>query len=136
MLPAWASDYVGLPYSVGGRSREGVDCWGLYELIFNEQSGRTIPSYDGPVWGGEGATSREIALACAAFASRFSPVQPGEEQVFDGIIMRLAGHPLHVGMVIEPGWMIHSIRGADSCIERYRPSMVWENRIAGFHRHV
>ena len=136
MLPAWASGYIGLPYSVGGRTREGVDCWGLYQMIFNEQSGRTIPSYDGPVWGAEGTTGRDIGKACTAFAERFVPVLPGQEQVFDGIIIRLSGHPMHVGMVVDDGQMIHSIRGADSCVERYRPSMMWENRIVGFYRHV
>jgi cell wall-associated NlpC family hydrolase len=32
MIPAWAADYVGIPFREHGRSRDGADCWGLYWL--------------------------------------------------------------------------------------------------------
>ena len=38
-LPAWVADYVGLPWEPYGRTRAGVDCWGLVRLVYEERLG-------------------------------------------------------------------------------------------------
>ena len=45
---AWVNDYVGIPYTQGGRGHTGVDCWGLIALVMYEQRGIDIPDFLGP----------------------------------------------------------------------------------------
>lgn len=133
MLPSWVEDYVGLPYKPGGRTRDGIDCWGLIALIHKERLGRPLPDYDGPLW--TGGNTRTLADAAADYSSQFVRIIPGQEWLGDGILLRTAAHPVHVGMVLFSGYMIHIEATADSCVERYdRPR--WASRIAGFYRYI
>jgi len=43
----WSTQYVGLPHEIGGRSRAGLDCWGLVHLFFREQYGIKLPELPG-----------------------------------------------------------------------------------------
>lgn len=44
----WLNEYIGIPYKLNGRDRNGVDCWGLIYLIGTEHY-----NYQMPVWGVE-----------------------------------------------------------------------------------
>lgn len=44
-MTAWVNDYVGIPYAVGGRDRNGLDCWGLLCVVFREQRGVELPDW-------------------------------------------------------------------------------------------
>ena len=41
----WTSRYVGIPFVDGGRGIDGLDCWGLFLLVYLEQFGIELPSY-------------------------------------------------------------------------------------------
>lgn len=131
-LPSWAADYVGIPYVKHGRTREGCDCWGLLCLIWREQLGGALPEYEGVDWY-RGQQPAVIGTDALAYAAKFDEVPPGEEQLGDAILMRMRGHPFHVGLVLTPGLMVHTHEEADSVIERYRV-MTWEKRISAFYR--
>jgi hypothetical protein len=132
-LPAWAASYIGLPYRTHGRDRSGVDCWGLVRLVQAEQLGSLWPPYEGVDWF-KGQRPAVIGSDAIAYASKFKSVTPGAEQLGDGILLRMRGHPFHVGLVLAPAWMLHTHEQADSCVENYR-SMLWERRISGFYRY-
>lgn len=133
MIPEWVNDYIGIPYVEDGRTRAGLDCWGLIVLVWREVYGRDLPVYDGPHWARD-ADRRVIAAAIALEVERYESVPAGSEREGDGIILRMAGHPLHVGLVVAPGWMLHSHETAASCIENYR-SIAWCRRVIGFRRY-
>lgn len=133
MIPPWAARYIGIPYVESGRDGNGLDCWGLLVLIWREQYGIDLPFYDGPHWA-RGANRAEIAEAIRAEQSRYVEVPVGAEKEGDGIVLRLAGHPLHVGLVLAPGWMIHTHESAAVCVESYI-GMTWARRVMGFWRH-
>lgn len=42
-LPAWISEYVGIPFVNGGRDRSGADCYGLVSMILEDQTGAPLP---------------------------------------------------------------------------------------------
>lgn len=132
VLPSWASDYVGLPYLKHGRTRTGVDCWGLLCLIWQEQLGGPLADYEGVDWY-RGQKPAVIGRDALAYASQFSEIPIGSERLGDGLLLRMRGHPFHVGLVLAPGWMIHTHEAAGSCIERYR-SITWEKRVSAVYR--
>ena len=141
-MSAWASRFVGTPWRAYGRDRAGVDCWGLVVLVYEEVFGVALPRYDGRSWpcgreasAGEAAAARaEIGAFMAHEAVAWQAIEPGEERAGDVLLLRLGGAPCHVGIVTEPGSMLHAQERSDAVIEPYR-SVVWERRIAGIYRH-
>ncbi|CAB4122403.1 Endopeptidase, NLPC/P60 domain containing protein [uncultured Caudovirales phage] len=132
-IPAWCEAFIGLPYEPGGKTRDGLDCWGLFNLVWSEQFGRPLPDYDGIMWR-KGASPAEVSAGASTYCSRFAIIPDGEERVGDAIMFRMRGHPFHVAMVIAPGWMLHVEEKTDSCVARYR-SIHWETRIVNFYRY-
>jgi cell wall-associated NlpC family hydrolase len=132
-IPSWATQYVGAPYVAGGRTLDGVDCWGLLNLVWAEQMGVQLPAYEGALYHDQSSTEA-VAQDAVAFASHYAPVTPGREQLGDGILIRMRGAPLHVGMVLAPGVMLHVEEGANAVIERY-DGFRWAKRIVGFYRY-
>ena len=131
-IPSWTARYVGIPYLESGRDRNGLDCWGLVVLIWREQYGFDLPAYDGPHWA-KGADRAAIAAAIEAEQARYVEVPAGQEREGDGILLRMMGLPLHIGLVVTPGWMIHTHETAAVCIENYRGA-AWSRRVLGFRR--
>lgn len=134
MLPEWVNDYVGMPFKLGGRDREGgVDCFGLCLLVWREVFGLNVPSYGGVAWG-ETNTAEVGAFIAGEVRAGWEPVPDGEEQPGNVVVMRMRGHPIHVGVVVAPGWMLHCHELADAAVENYR-SLQWAKRIIGFYRY-
>lgn len=132
-LPEWCAQYIGLPYKTGGRTRDGIDCWGLFNLVWAEQLGRALPDYDGALWH-PGASAEEVAACARAYSDSFRRIEPGTERLGDGILFRMRGHPLHMALVVAPGFMLHVEDNCDACIEPYRVFR-WEKRIIDFYRY-
>jgi cell wall-associated NlpC family hydrolase len=134
-LPAWAAGYVGLPFLEHGRSRAGVDCWGLVRLVYAERLGVALPSYlaghDGVGRADAEAIARLVRGGLAIDGWRAVPA--GEERELDGILLRTFGHPMHMGVVLAPGRMLHVDRGIDAAIEDYRGER-WRRRVVAFYR--
>lgn len=133
-VPAWVADYVGLPFLRCGRTREGLDCWGLVSLVLSEQYGISLPDYSGTGWGN--GPARAVAETIEREAGAYwrevpaSGAQPG-----DVLLMTARGLPIHVGVLVAPGWILHAEETADTCLEPL-DSPHFRRRIAGFYRHV
>jgi cell wall-associated NlpC family hydrolase len=134
--PAWVMPYIGLPYAEGARGPVAFDCWGLFWKVLAEQFEVEVPRYEGMHWSKDDRASRVEAARHFRVETEESwlPVNPGEERAGDGIALGIAGRPLHVGIVVTPGWMLHSSDDADASLERY-DSLIWRNRVDGFYRH-
>lgn len=149
--PAWVAAYVGAPYADDARTGgPPYNCWALVAAVLAREFGFDSGEYDGPLWNaggpprerdaamGDGAKSfarRMIEGGAEGFAARFAAVAAGAEQEGDLILMRVRGHPIHVGVVTAPGEMLHIVRGADACREDYR-GRVWAQRVVGFYRPI
>lgn len=124
------NDYVGLPYIRGGRDRSGIDCWGLVRLVHAEQLGNDLPSFAESY---DIATERDrLADLVAQQKEAWQPVAdplPG-----DVVVLRVEGTESHLGLVVEPGRMLHAMAGSGSVIEPYA-SAKWVNRVSGFFRY-
>jgi cell wall-associated NlpC family hydrolase len=133
--PGWCADFVGIPYDMGGRGPDLFDCWGLCWLVLEKHFGVAAPRYEGVEWARHDRTSR---TTCGKTINDFAaayyiPVEAGEERGGEIILLRMAGQPLHCGIVAAPGWMLHSAEGSESALERY-DNALWRNRVEGLHR--
>lgn len=134
-VPAWVADYIGIPYAEGKSGMDGADCWGLLMLAYNRHSGRVLPPYEGARWQNWKAGPDAVSAGASGYSEKFTPVEPGQERLFDGILFRLRGQPIHVGLVVSRGWMLHVQEGADAVVEQYAGTTVWGRRLAGIFRH-
>jgi cell wall-associated NlpC family hydrolase len=122
--------FVGMPYADKGRG-EAVDCWGLVCRVFLELRGVALPSYAEAYVTADDAAA--IARLVAGELEPWQPIAPGAEQPFDCVLMKECGLPRHIGVVTQPGLLLHVRRGATSTIERYRSGPL-KFRLAGFYR--
>lgn len=129
----WYNQYVGLPFKEFGRDRNGVDCWGLFRLIYKDQFGIDLPVYDQ-----EYKNTEDHVGICkhieGVTKDCWAKIEPGKEGFGDAIILRLYNVPMHVGFVTKQGWMLHILEGIDASHERYT-GMDWKDRVLAFYRH-
>lgn len=136
IIPAWAADYVGLPYLEKGRTRAGVDCWGFVRLILAEVAGQSLPDYSDAYTRPGDQTSVAAAVESGL---RDGWQQVDRPQALDLLILRIAGRPWHCAAMLNAAMFIHvPPPGRDgrqqlSCIERL-DSPQWARRIGGFWR--
>jgi probable lipoprotein NlpC len=130
----WSSRYIGLPWLAGGRSFKGSDCYGLAWLVYREELGIELRSYDdGYVTAEE---REEIAELIAGGMARgpWREVEISDAREFDGVIIRRGGFASHIGIVVSRGLMLHVSAGQRACVERYT-SGHWLPAIASVLRH-
>ena len=129
--------YIATPYKHHGRDLRGWDCYGLYRYVLWEQFGIAIGSYADEYPGRDGSDATDIAITRAlrlhAGDGNWQRVAPGSEFEGCGIVFNIAGQPLHCGYVLEPGKMLHALKGRGTTIERY-DSPAWTKRIEGLYK--
>jgi cell wall-associated NlpC family hydrolase len=124
--------FVGIPYLDKGRSVVGCDCWGLLWMVFRELRGIDLPSYAERYV--TGSDRLAMARLIAGELDDWQEIPKGEEQTFDGVLMREGSFPRHIGIVTTPGMLLHVSDGETSRIERYR-SGILANRVVGVFRY-
>jgi cell wall-associated NlpC family hydrolase len=130
-IPAWAAHYIGLPFREHGRGRHGADCWGLVLLVAAERFDIRLPSYVA----GYASTrdADDIGRLVRGQMDMWREVARGRERPGDVVLMRLMNQPMHVGVVVARGWMLHIEEGIDACLERYDGAK-WRRRVLGIYR--
>ena len=123
-------DYVGLPYRLAGRDRNGVDCYGLVYLVLNEVFGIKVPSYDLK----DVADRVKAGKAILDEIEEWTPVPQGQEQPGDVLLFRVGPQPWHMGIWISKGEMLHIQDTIFSVIEDPR-GMKWAKRLVGVFRY-
>ncbi len=121
--------YIGLPFVDHGRDRSGVDCWGLVRLVLMEQFDITLGDY---VYR-DTFDQQAIPAAFAAGAIDWRRVEHG--QAGDVALLRVGGRPMHCGLVIEEGLMLHVESGLKGAFIEDYTGPKWRNRIEGIYRY-
>lgn len=123
---------VGVPFVNGGRDpRTGLDCWGLARAAF-------------ALWG---VDVGDYAIDCRA-SSRIDAeidtqrpgwVRLGRPEAPCLVVMRTdMDRPdacNHTGVVVRPGWFLHTLEKHGAYLERLAHPF-WSKRIEGFYRHA
>ncbi len=130
MLPTWINSYVGLPFLDGGRTREGVDCWGLVRLIYDQERCLYLRDYSHDY---DSVLSEKVEELVRQEKGRWMNVQNPQE--FDVVAFNVFGRPTHVGIVVGTGQFLHSPEGDFTRVERFT-DRVWKRRVEGFYRYV
>ena len=130
-IPAWVADYIGIPFVEHGRDRNSWDCWGCVRLILDERFGIPLPSYAGAY--PDTTAAAELGRLIRAEMTPWREVT-GHERAGDVALLRVRGAPMHVGLVVAPGVMLHVEQGIDSMLERYDGPR-WVKRLCGVYRY-
>jgi cell wall-associated NlpC family hydrolase len=129
----WAIRYIGIPFLKHGRTRDGCDCWGLCCLVYREIFGVELPSWDDayPEFDDRPVLARTITQGLVAW----EPIDLDEARPGDGVVLRVAGQPLHVGLIAAtaPPRMLHVEDGINTCLERLDAPR-WARRLHGVYR--
>lgn len=134
LLMIWTDKYIGLPFSLDGRSREGLDCWGLVRLVYQEELGIKLPTFSGIYIDKTPEVMRQVADAMDVERNNWNPVT--KPRNFDVVLMRVAGRlPTHVGVVCGHNNMLHIMASIHSSVEPLA-SIIWQKRIVGYYRHA
>ena len=143
-LPGWAKDYIGLKFKERGRDRDGCDCWGLVRLIAMNELGFNLPSFGEEYESTYKGTEVVEALDVHGIKDgHWIQIEEGAEKLgtfilmnglylIDGVRHRA---PMHVGVVVASGRMIHIEEGIDSVLCKYREDRYTRKRIVGFYNH-
>ncbi len=137
MTPSWVSQYTAAalypgPLKDGGRDPEGWDSYGLVYWCKKTHQGEIIPAYDEGCYQGV-SQYRKISKLIRNGLADWQEVAVEKAQLFDAILLRFRNRPLHIGLVIEPGWMLHADHDIDTVYERYD---VWHEQILGVWRYA
>ncbi|CAI2936032.1 C40 family peptidase [Aminobacter niigataensis] len=130
----WLNRYVGIPFVSRGRSRAGLDCWGLVRLIYAQELGIELPSYGEIAAHDLISVSREVTSGKDGEA--WGEVDRRDLRPFDVVVMRYHGSRRigHVGAVADATNMIH-VEEASAAVVVPLAHFTIRERIACFRRH-
>lgn len=128
-----SNDYIRIPFKEHGRTRDGADCWGLACIIYAEQLGIELPALTGYEHTKDKA---RISTIIKSESISWDFIKPGDEKPFDIAVFKMLGQPMHVGVVVKPGLMIHCERGSGVYITYYYKENQWDRRLEGFFRYA
>ena len=114
-FPTWVEEYLSIDY-------EKVNCWGLVQKVYLEQFNIIIGDMHDQRSNLKNQTWLDVIQDGLGFI-------PGDVLLFKNSMVSK-----HVGMIITPELMLHTIKGSNSCIERWE-SRIWRNRLVGIYRH-
>ena len=106
MSRKWVNDYIGIPYLWGGRSRQGLDCYGLVVLVYREQYGIELPDWVGSQMDLRSrAKAIEEAVCSGDFTVKDRPCEG------DFVVCYRSRYSHHIGLHFSGG-ILHAVEGA------------------------
>lgn len=131
MLPAWVGEYVGLPFRSHGRTREGVDCYGLVRLVLSERYGKHLPPLDTAYL--EAGDRDEVAELLRSLRPLLAGEPIAVPEPGDVAVILVRGTPCHLGLYVGDGYVLEARYGRDSVLERVSDARI-SRRIEGYYR--
>lgn len=130
----WANKYVGLPFVDHGRDFNGVDCWGLVQLVMKTEQHIELPSY--------GETSALDLQKVAGLISSESVIDPWTKIThsiapFDVVVMYRRKDPIHVGIMVSSTDILHIEKKISAVmIPLTHPTICFRNPTIYRHREM
>lgn len=131
-MNAW-NKFCEIPFVPGGRSNSGCDCWGLVRLVYRQDLGIELPSFEGQY--SDTVSSQTFKLVSLGIESS-DWHNTHIPRPYDVVLLEIMGRPLHVGIFTKPGHMLSTGRDMTaSAVCKFR-SLLWCGRVHGFYRHI
>jgi cell wall-associated NlpC family hydrolase len=130
----WVAQYIGIPFLDHGRyPEEGLDCWGLVMTVQERHYGRRLPSLTG---GYRDADDRSSVSYLVDVTRPFIGARSVPEPVDGDIaLIRFSGHPVHTGVYVGGGMVLHARRALGVVCERVDGPHL-RGKIEGYYRVV
>lgn len=125
-----------IPFKEHGRDFDGCDCGGLLWLVVKTETG-----YEMPDWREFYETTKiedfqDLSWTVNTFVFDLTR-QLGKDEAacaFDVIVLRVASHPLHVGVMVNDKTFMHIMEGDSNVRQERIDSVSWRRRIDGIFR--
>lgn len=131
---SWLNKYIGLKFKDHARGPKSFDCYGLYWFIRkNEFNDNNIPSYDDKY---NSYFEKHVKKLMDNEERYWIKIEYHLRKIGDLIKIKVIMNnklSWHVGMILDSNYMIHIMKGIDSCVEQYT-SKAWERKIFGIYR--
>ena len=134
LSPGWTNAYVSppVPFLLGGRDRDGWDCWGLVRVAYRELFGIELPSF-----AGEYETGTDPVIPGLYESVRDEWLEVEQPEPADVAWMVVAGLPCHVGLycvVNDAPYVLHALAGSGTRMDRIE-TPAWSKRVRAYYRH-
>lgn len=130
MIAAWAKNYIGIPFVSGGRTRDGVDCYGLVRLVWKEQFEYELPLL---------SNQYENALATNQtnpLVNKYKPLLVGTRkkvpELGNLVVILNGGLPTHLAIYAGDNYILHTVKKVGTVLQRLSDYDL-KNRIEGYY---
>lgn len=118
----WWAQYIGLPF-------ERAHCWGLVRLVYADRLGVMLPEY------GEISAADLVRVARAIDSGQEAWARVMQPQALDVTLMRGRSRVWHVGVMTDPGHVLHTEQATGAVRVRVDDPTI-AGRITGFRRYA
>lgn len=133
---SWTADYIGLLFLGGGKTRDGLDCWGLARLVYRERLGIELDDYSGLYLSDCAAKDIAPLIARAAAEPQWRCVDKESVEPFDVLVFRRASLAAHLGLVVDRRRFLHvNDDQILSCVQSYAEGP-WSRLLIAAYRHA
>ena len=117
-------------YQKNHRDFNFCDCYGICYLFNKEVLNKEIPEYlNEKIYDNE-----DVVKTYNSKKPEFTKVNTGREKAGDIVSLKVKSMPIHVGVVIEKGAMLHIMENRHAVIESYNTNK-WKNKVDSFWRY-
>ena len=136
ITPEQQRKYLRIPFKSGCRGFDGCDCGGLVWLIFKNELNIELPDWTELYSGTRIENSLELAeTVSTVLGENATEVEFEDRQPYDVISFRIGSEPIHVGLVLDKKYFMHTMQGLTRVVIERFASPQWSKRVTGCFRH-
>lgn len=134
--PAAQRKYMLIPFKEHGRGFDGCDCGGLVWLVYKTELGIELPDWRKYYENTQFESFNSLSSTIGTMLGNICYEVPLDKEIrpFDVISLTLAGHPVHVGVMVNDNTFMHIMEGYSNVRQERIDRMNWRKRIDGIFR--